>query len=78
MTQVPPGQSLLAGGWSFPLIAVSAAILSLVAALFSIWLGRHHSVKAKLIWTVIVFLVPLLGPIAWFLLGRVRRSEGRR
>ncbi|MGI8498094.1 MAG: PLD nuclease N-terminal domain-containing protein [Gemmatimonadaceae bacterium] len=77
MTQVPPGRSLLAGGWSWPLIAVSGAILSLVAALFSIWLGRHHSVKAKILWTVISLLLPLIGPLSWFLLGRVRRSEGR-
>lgn len=42
-------------------------------ALVSIWRGRSHSVKAKAIWTAIVVLVPLLGALAWFLLGRERR-----
>ncbi len=73
MIQVPPGRSLLAGSRDWPVWLATAAVIFLVAALFSIWLGRRHSRKAKVIWTVIILLVPILGPIAWALLGRERR-----
>ncbi|MBC7790279.1 MAG: PLDc_N domain-containing protein [Anaerolineae bacterium] len=74
MIQVPPGQSILAGSRSWPIWFGLVAIILFAAALLSIWLGRQHSVKAKLIWTAIVFVVPVLGPLSWFLLGRERRK----
>lgn len=73
MIQVPPGRSLLAGRWDWPLWFVAAAIVTAVAALVSIWLGRHHSTRAKIVWTVVVLVIPILGPAAWFALGRERR-----
>lgn len=52
-------------------------ILILVAdilALGSIWTSKLHSTKAKLFWTLVVALLPLLGAAAWFPLGReIRR-----
>jgi Na+-driven multidrug efflux pump len=74
MIQVPPARSLLAGQWNWPLWFVAAAVITGVAALASIWLGRHHSIRAKTVWTVIVLVIPILGPIAWFVLGRERRK----
>ncbi|MGI9076336.1 MAG: PLD nuclease N-terminal domain-containing protein [Gemmatimonadaceae bacterium] len=73
MTQVPPGQSLLAGSRSWPIWLASGTIILLVGALLSVWLGKQHSVKAKAIWTAIIFAVPVLGPLSWFLLGRERQ-----
>jgi hypothetical protein len=75
MIQVPPGESMLAGSRTWPLIWSAAAIIALVAALMSIWMGRHHSRHAKIIWTVISVLLPIIGPLGWFLLGRERRRE---
>jgi hypothetical protein len=75
--QVPPGRSLLSGNVDWPLIFTAAAVFLAVAALFSIWLGRLHSQKAKLIWTAIVLVVPILGPLLWMALGREKkRREG--
>ena len=74
MLQVPPGRSLLAGRWDWPIWFGATAIILLGASLLSIWLSPHHSPKAKTIWTVIVF-VPILGPLGWFLLGRERRKR---
>ena len=74
MMQVPPGQSILAGSRSWPIWFGIAAITLVAGALLSIWLGRQHSIKAKAIWTVIVFAVPVVGPLCWFVLGRERRK----
>lgn len=43
-------------------------------ALASIWRSTLHSVKAKLVWTLIVAILPILGALAWFPLGREKRK----
>ena len=78
MIQVPPGESMLAGSRVWPLIWSAAAIVLLAAALLSIWLGRHHSRQAKIVWTVISVVLPVLGPIGWFVLGREGKRNGGR
>jgi predicted alpha/beta hydrolase len=75
MMQVPPGESLLAGSRTWPLIWSAAAIILLVSALLSIWMGRRHSRQAKVLWTVIVIVLPVLGPVGWFLLGREKGKK---
>jgi hypothetical protein len=53
-------------------VAGGAVVLAAVAALVSIWRSAAHSAKVKLIWTLLA-LIPLVGPVAWFVLGRGRR-----
>jgi uncharacterized membrane protein len=53
--------------------ALGGAALLVVLALVSIWRSRVHSRRAKAVWIVLAVLVPVLGPAAWFLLGRERR-----
>jgi hypothetical protein len=71
---VPPSQAILADsrldwpGWFFALW-----ILGAVLALISIWRGRRHSPRAKIIWTVVTILLPILGALAWFALGHERK-----
>ena len=77
MIQVPPDKSLLAGGTTWPLWFGAAVIILAVCALASIWLGRRHGKPAKLVWTVIVVLVPVIGACGWFVLGRERRKVPR-
>jgi hypothetical protein len=72
MIQVPPGESLLAGARNWPLWLFAAWAIGGAAALLSIWLGRHHSPRAKTIWTVLVIAIPVAGALAWFVLGRQR------
>lgn len=53
--------------------AGAVALLFGVLALVSLWKSRTHSLRAKLVWTVLIALVPFVGAIAWVLLGRERR-----
>lgn len=75
MIQGAPGGPLPAAldGWPLWLAAVALPLLG--AALASIWLGRRHSRKAKIVWTIVAVVVPILGPIAWYLLGRETRRR---
>ena len=45
-----------------------------VLALRSVWTSAGHAHRVKLIWSAVV-LIPLLGPIGWFVLGRSRRRR---
>ena len=62
---------MISPDWSVGL-ATAASVL-LAAALLSIWLGHRHARKVKVIWTVIAVVIPILGPIGWFALGREKR-----
>ncbi|MEO8880113.1 MAG: PLDc N-terminal domain-containing protein [Gemmatimonadaceae bacterium] len=77
MIQVPPAESLLAGGTTWPLWFACAWIVLGVSALISIWMGTRHGKPAKLVWTGIVVFVPVLGGLGWFVLGRERRRNPR-
>ena len=55
-------------GWGMALMLVLD-----LAALTSIWKSRKHALKARIIWTAVVALLPLFGAIAWFALGREPR-----
>lgn len=43
-------------------------------ALRSVWKSRTHARRVKIIWSAAV-LVPLLGAVAWFALGKERRRR---
>lgn len=65
----------IVGGWSTLAWLGAAAALALCIALVSVWRSRHHGHRAKTVWTIIVVLLPLLGPLAWFVLGHERGRE---
>ena len=66
-------------GLGGPAWAAAVLVGADVAALTSIWRSRAHAVKAKVIWTAVVAVLPVLGAVAWFALGRERRGRhGRR
>jgi heme A synthase len=50
-------------------------LLLAAAALISIWRGQRHSRQAKVVWTVVAVLLPILGPLGWFLLARETRKD---
>lgn len=62
-----------AGSWDWPLWLLLIALVLCLAALISIRIDRHHSAASKMVWTFVVILVPIVGPLAWFALGWERR-----
>jgi len=68
-------------GWDMTRLAWIAvlAILLLVLALVSIWHASGHSRRAKIVWTVVAVILPIVGPIAWAVAGREpRRTRANR
>ncbi len=76
MIRSSPGQTPFQDGasWEWPLWLLVVAVVFCLSALISIWTGRYHSTAARIVWTVVAILIPILGPIAWFLLGWERRG----
>lgn len=52
-----------------------ALILIDLIALWTIWLSARHSTKAKLVWTALVVVLPVLGALSWAVLGREPRRQ---
>ncbi|MGN7252640.1 MULTISPECIES: PLD nuclease N-terminal domain-containing protein [unclassified Arthrobacter] len=48
-----------------------------MAALVSIARNRNHTSGGKVVWALLVLAVPVLGPLAWFLIGRRAPSAGK-
>jgi len=44
-------------------------ILIDVLAILDVW-KREPSMEKRLLWIVIILLLPLLGPVAWYLISR--------
>ena len=41
-----------------------------IMALYSIWNNKTMSSTAKLIWSAVIFFLPLLGLLLWFFFGK--------
>ncbi len=68
-------------GWDMTRLAWIAviAVVLLVLALVSIWHASGHSRSAKIVWTVVAVILPIIGPIAWAVAGREsRRTRANR
>ena len=51
-----------------------ALVLLAALALRSVWKSRAHARRVKIIWSAVV-LIPLVGPVGWYILGRDRRRR---
>ncbi|WP_051298268.1 PLD nuclease N-terminal domain-containing protein [Arthrobacter castelli] len=52
------------------LLPVIVHLVLFVLALISIGRSRRHTSTAKGVWVLVSILIPLLGPVLWFLIGR--------
>jgi hypothetical protein len=58
---------------TFTWVALAAVVLAAMA-MRSVWTSRVHATKVRAIWSAIV-LIPFIGPVGWFVLGRERRRK---
>lgn len=68
-------------GWDMTRLAWIAvvAVVLLVLSLISIWHAQGHSRKAKVVWTVVAVVLPVIGPMLWAAAGREsRRTRANR
>lgn len=54
----------------FSIFGIIILVLDLIA-LFSVW-GSGASTVSKLVWTLVILVLPVIGLIAWFFIGPKR------
>jgi Phospholipase_D-nuclease N-terminal len=63
-------------GWLVIVVVVGVALVALfVAALLSVLRSPRLTGTGRIAWTIGVLIFPLLGPLAWFLVGRRSSAE---
>lgn len=69
---------LLPAGYDIAWTLVLVSVLALtVTALWQALRSRAHTGGEQLLWALVIVVAPVLGSIAWFVLGRApRRSTG--
>lgn len=76
LTEVVIGEVVIedtGGAWIGLIVAWILAGIQLVlfiAALISVLASKRYTGGGKFLWAVVVFALPLLGPIGWFVAGR--------
>jgi hypothetical protein len=58
------------------IIAILAAFVLFIAALISIVRAPRASMGERVIWVLVVLIMPLLGSIVWFAVGRRFATAG--
>lgn len=54
----------------FALIMIGIAILLPVLAVIDLIVNRNFTVEKKIFWVIVIFIIPYLGSIFYFLFGR--------
>jgi cytochrome c oxidase assembly factor CtaG len=57
------------------ILMIAAAVL-FIAALVSIIKAPRASTGERVIWVLVVLILPLLGPLVWFIVGRRYATAG--
>jgi hypothetical protein len=69
-------QDVAVGGWLVVVIAaIVAQIVLFIAGVISAIRSPRLTTVGRLVWIVAMFVFPLLGPLAWFLVGRRANAE---
>ena len=64
MDIIAPGMAI------FALIAGLASLILLLAALIHVLTNKSKSSTDKILWVIVIFLFPVIGPILYFIIGR--------
>lgn len=60
-------------GFIFGIVKLAFSLLWLfvtIVVLVSIWREKKDSLATKIIWTLVVLLMPYLGPLLWLVFGK--------
>ncbi|QRQ65860.1 PLDc N-terminal domain-containing protein [Corynebacterium sp. SFY-K9] len=55
-------------------LLIAIPLIIFIAALVSILSSSRYTVFGKVVWIVVTFTFPILGPIVWFIWGRNAES----
>lgn len=55
-------------------LLIAIPLIIFIAALVSILSSSRYTVCGKVVWIVVTFTFPILGPIVWFIWGRNAES----
>ncbi|WP_149361158.1 MULTISPECIES: PLDc N-terminal domain-containing protein [Lolliginicoccus] len=69
-TQVDSGYAVSIGLVILLAVVAIAALVLFIAALVSVLSSTVLSGVGKIVWILLIFVFPLLGPLLWFFLGR--------
>ncbi|MBD8506027.1 PLDc N-terminal domain-containing protein [Hoyosella sp. G463] len=69
-TQVDSGDAVSIGLVILLAVVAIAALVLFIAALVSVLSSTVLSGVGKIVWILLIFVFPLLGPLLWFFLGR--------
>ena len=60
----------------FSIVVFLAQLVLAVLALISCLSAEEEDIRAlpRLVWVLVILLIPILGPVAWFLLGRPKSA----
>jgi len=58
-------------------LAVLVVLAATISALVEAVQTRVPRLLPRWLWVVVIVVVPIIGPLAWFLLGRLRVEGGR-
>lgn len=76
----PPGLAgvlgLIGSVWCCAIVFALAHFVILIVALVQI-LSRNMATDAKILWCIVVWLLPLIGPILWWTIGSKQYPPSR-
>ena len=63
--------------WEVMVIVAGAIVAALfICALISIARSKNYTPAGRALWLLVVFALPALGPMLWFLMGRASSPTG--
>lgn len=75
------GFAVLVGFSAMHLVVLAILVALVVVALVQVWRDVQHAPITKIVWTIVIVLLPLLGLLGWFInwgTGKITRRLNAR
>jgi len=73
--------AVLVGFSAMHLVVLAILVALVVIALVQVWRDVQHALITKILWTIVIVLLPLLGLLGWFInwgTGKITRRLNAR